>query len=113
MKNEEMRRASVHARAFVVQSMGTKEKKEEPAITPPDPSRSVGRLVGLGVGVTVGLAAATTGLLAGVPAPDLLLRAVCAGVLFRVLGGWCGSTLARSLVRKPETAPPVRPEGDR
>jgi hypothetical protein len=76
-----------------------KEKKPQPASAPLDPARSIGRLVGLGVGVTVGLAAATTGLVSGVPAPDLLLRAVCAGVMFRVIAGWCGAALARSLMR--------------
>src|SRR5687768_707946 len=96
-----------------VQSMSTKVKKEKSAATALDPARSVGRLVGLGVGVTVGLAAATTGLVAGVPAPTFLLRAVCAGVVFKVVGGWCGSTLARSLLHKPETSPNARPEGER
>jgi len=88
-----------------------KEKKEKQSQAP-DAPRSVGRLVGLGVGVTVGLAAATTGLVAGVPAPDLLLRAVCVGVGFRIVAGWCGAAFARSLLRKPEPPAP-RPEGDR
>jgi hypothetical protein len=90
-----------------------KKGKEQSAATAPDPARSVGRLVGLGVGVTVGLAAATTGLVAGVPAPDLVLRAVCAGVAFKIVAGWGGSTLARSLMLKPEAPPDSRPEGDR
>lgn len=79
-----------------------------------DPARSVGRLVGLCVGVAVGLAAATCGLVAGVPAPDLLVRALIAGVAFRLIAGWCGSALARSVLSRPQPAPgATRPEGDR
>jgi hypothetical protein len=89
--------------------------KEKPCSEAPDAARQVGRLVGLGVGVTVGIATATCGLVAGVPAPDLVLRAVCVGVAFRVVAGWCGSGFTRSLLRKPDgtAAPPPRPEGDR
>jgi hypothetical protein len=87
--------------------------KEKSAAQVPDAPRQVGRLVGLGVGLTVGTATALTGLVAGVPAPDLVLRAVCIGVAFRVVAGWCGSGFARSLLRKPDAAAPPRPEGDR
>src|SRR5262245_52638448 len=96
-----------------VPSMDTKEEKEKSADTAPDPVRPVSRLVGLGLGLTVGGAAAATGLVAGVPAPDLVLRAVCAGVAFRVVGGWCGTAIARSLLQKSETAASGRSERDR
>ena len=91
--------------------MGTKGKKEPPAAA--DPVRAVGNVVGLGVGVTVGIATATTGLVAGVPAPDVLLRAVCAGVALKVAAGFGGALIARSMMRKPEAAKNARPEGDR
>jgi hypothetical protein len=94
----------------------SKEKKEKGPARPPDAPRSVGRLVGLGVGLTVGLAAATCGLVAGVPAPDLLLRALCIGVGFRIVAGWGGAAFARSMLRKPAATPGItghKPEGDR
>ena len=94
-----------------------KGKKEQSAAQAPDAPRSVGRLVGLGVGVTVGLAAATTGLVAGVPAPDLLLRAVCAGVASSGSSpDGAGRASPEASCSKPETSPavpPQRPEGDR
>lgn len=89
--------------------------KEKSAAQVPDAPRQMGRLVGLSVGLTVGVAAALCGLVAGVPAPDLLLRAICIGVAFRIVAGWCGSGFGRSLLRKPDSAsaPVQRPEGDR
>jgi hypothetical protein len=88
---------------------GNKEKSAQV----PDAPRQMGRLVGLSVGLTVGVAAVLCGLVAGVPAPDLLLRAVCLGVAFRIVAGWCGSGFARSLLRKPDSTSAPRPDGDR
>jgi hypothetical protein len=91
-----------------------KQKKENQAADAPDPARSVGRMIGLCVGVAVGLSAAITGLVAGVPAPDLLLRALIAGVLFKILAGWCGAAITRGLIAKPEpAAQSARAEGER
>jgi hypothetical protein len=90
--------------------------QERPPAQGSDAPRSIGRLVGLVVGLTVALAAATCGLVAGVPAPDLVLRAVCVGVGFKIVAGWCGAGFARTLMRKPEggaAAATPRPESDR
>jgi uncharacterized membrane protein YeaQ/YmgE (transglycosylase-associated protein family) len=92
--------------------MGKKENRETPGAAPADPARSIGRVVGLCVGVAVGLAAATTGLVAGIPAPDVMLRAVGAGLVFKIAAGACGVILARSLMQKPG-ARGARPEGER
>ena len=92
--------------------MNDKEKEDSSARHGRPPAATAGRIVGVFVGTVVGCAAELTGLLAGIPAPDVLLRALGAGLIAKFTAGLLGAVLFRSLMtRKPADASPA--EGER
>lgn len=87
-------------------------EKEKNSKTARPPSAAAGRVVGVFVGAVVGMCTAVAGLMAGVPAPDILLRSVGAGVVAKIVAGLIVGLGIRSVVLERHKAQAAT-EGDR
>jgi hypothetical protein len=83
----------------------------EAASTLPAPALAVARLASLLAAVVAGFAAVAAGLVAQVPAPTTLWRAVAVAAGTRVVAGWIAAALAASLKDAPrKTVKPAKDE---